>query len=95
MVTPGSVGDWMQALIMAAALAGLAATWGRRCGRRSMRCQGGRNRHDHPAVLSVPPSTSAPPPKVTDGTLDNAGISVQNFPRLVRRWKGRPWVIVG
>jgi hypothetical protein len=29
MVTPGSVGDWMQALIMAAALAGLAATCGR------------------------------------------------------------------
>jgi hypothetical protein len=28
-VTPGSVGDWMQALIMAAALAGLAATCGR------------------------------------------------------------------
>ena len=26
MVTPGSVGDWMQALIMAAALAGLAVT---------------------------------------------------------------------
>ena len=29
MVTPGSVGDWMQALTMAAALAGLAATCGR------------------------------------------------------------------
>jgi hypothetical protein len=29
MVTPGSVGDWMQALIMAAALAGLAVTCGR------------------------------------------------------------------
>ena len=29
MVTPGSVGDWMQASIMAAALAGLAATCGR------------------------------------------------------------------
>jgi hypothetical protein len=28
MVTPGSVGDWMQALIMAAALAGLAVTCG-------------------------------------------------------------------
>jgi hypothetical protein len=26
MVTPGSAGDWIQALIMAAALAGLAAT---------------------------------------------------------------------
>ena len=26
MVTPGSVGDWMQASIMATALAGLAAT---------------------------------------------------------------------
>jgi len=26
MVTPGSVGDWMQALLMAAALAGLAVT---------------------------------------------------------------------
>lgn len=29
MVTPGSVGDWMQASIMAAALAGLAATCAR------------------------------------------------------------------
>lgn len=29
MVTPGAVGDWMQAAIMAAALAGLAATCGR------------------------------------------------------------------
>jgi hypothetical protein len=29
MVTPGSVGDWMQALTMVAALAGLAATCGR------------------------------------------------------------------
>jgi hypothetical protein len=28
-VTPGSVGDWTQALIMLAALAGLAATCGR------------------------------------------------------------------
>jgi hypothetical protein len=28
-VPPGSVGDWTQALIMAAALAGLAATCGR------------------------------------------------------------------
>jgi hypothetical protein len=28
-VTPGSVGDWMQASIMAAALAGLAATCAR------------------------------------------------------------------
>ena len=32
MVTPGSVGDWMQALIMAAALAGLAVTCGRALG---------------------------------------------------------------
>jgi hypothetical protein len=29
MVTPGSVGDWMQALTMVAALAGLAAALGR------------------------------------------------------------------
>jgi hypothetical protein len=29
MVTPGSVADWTQALTMAAALAGLAATCGR------------------------------------------------------------------
>jgi hypothetical protein len=28
-VIPGSVGDWMQASVMAAALAGLAATCGR------------------------------------------------------------------
>jgi hypothetical protein len=28
-VTPGSLGDWMQASIMAAALAGLAVTCGR------------------------------------------------------------------
>jgi hypothetical protein len=32
MVTPGSVGDWMQAVIMAAALAGLAVTCGRTLG---------------------------------------------------------------
>ena len=29
MITPGSVGDWMQMLVMGSAIAGLAATCGR------------------------------------------------------------------
>jgi hypothetical protein len=54
-VTPGSVGDWMQASVMAAALAGLAATCGRALREEDgMRLQGGRDRHGHPAAWPMP-----------------------------------------
>jgi hypothetical protein len=49
MVTPGSVGDWMQALTMVAALAGLAAACGRALGEE--------DRH----ALSRRPGPSRPP----------------------------------
>jgi hypothetical protein len=53
MVTPGSVGDWMQALTMAAALVGLAAACGRSLREEDrLRCHGGRDRHGHRAALS-------------------------------------------
>ena len=42
MVTPGSVGDWTQALIMAAALAGLAATCGRALREEDAHARSGR-----------------------------------------------------
>ena len=44
MVTPGSVGDWMQALIMAAALAGLAVTCGRAEEEQALSRRPGRSR---------------------------------------------------
>jgi hypothetical protein len=41
-VTPGSVGDWMQASIMAAALAGLAATCARALREEERHARSGR-----------------------------------------------------
>ena len=56
MVTPGSIGDWMQALTMAAALAGLAAT----CGRAL--------REDDGHALSRRPGPSRPPSSLVEAT---------------------------
>ena len=56
MVTPGSVGDWTQALTMAAALVGLAAA----CG-RALREE---DRH----ALSRQPGPSRPPSGLVEDT---------------------------
>jgi hypothetical protein len=55
-VTPGSIGDWMQALLMAAALAGLAVT----CG-RALREEDGH-------ALSRRPGPSRPPSGLVEAT---------------------------
>ena len=61
MVTPGSVGDWMQALIMAAALAGLAVTcW------RALR--------EEEQALSRRPGPSRPPSGLVEATALSAGV---------------------
>ena len=56
MVTPGSVGDWTQALIMLAALAGLAAT----CGRAL--------REEERHALARRPGPTRPPSGLVDAT---------------------------